>query len=283
MSFAIRPILGFLISALMAAPALANNASVTSATSVMQAPKKDGRRWSGFINSSYSTNMIDYEDGTRGESMDYMARFNLKLNNTFTARVQGGYAQDLKDSQNDSFSNTTFSVNRTPFEVGKRLSMNYRVGMVAPTSKDAQKRQNMITALTAGTTFIVNPDYLISGLDITATLGFNRNFHQYETALDGSVNTEYSSNQGLSFAYSFANGISLSADFVHMNTWSYQRVMRDSFDFSQEIGYEINPTFSIAMGHTNSGSTLKPNGTDSNIDLMDEDTSIVYGSVTVVF
>lgn len=284
MSFCIRPIIGFLVTALMAATALANNnATVTSGTSVIQAPKKEGRRWSGFVNSSYSTNLVDHQDGSRGDYVDYMARFNLKLTNNYSLRVQGGYGQDLKYPENDDFTNTSVTLQRSPFALGKRLLTNWRVGAVAPTSKDAYKRQNMITALSTGGNLIVNPDYLIPGLELVGSLSLTRNFHQYETAINGTVNTQYSSSQGLSVSYSFNSGVSLSASFTHMNTWSYQNVMRDSFDFSQEIAYEINPTFSVAAGHTNSGSTLRANGTDSNVQIYDENNSIIYGSLTVVF
>lgn len=281
---AIRPLIGFVITALMAAPAFANNnASPTSATSIMQAPKKEGRRWSGFINASRSTNLVNHEDGSQTDAVDYLTRLNLKLTNNYSVRVQGGYSQDLKDSENNDFSNTTISLRRSPFDLNNIFKSTYRIGMIAPTSKDAYKRQNLLTGVTVGTDLIINPDRLISGFEIMGSINLTRNIHQYETALDGAVNTQYSSSQVVSMSYSFESGISISADFTHLNTWSYQNVMRDSFDFSQELGYEINPTFSIAAGHSNSGSSLKPNGTDSNVSLMDENSSIIYASGTIVF
>jgi hypothetical protein len=52
---------------------------------------------------------------------------------------------------------------------------------------------------------------------------------------------------------------------------------------SQELGYEISPLFAVAIGHTNAGSSLRPNGNDSNVQLVDENTSLIYGSLTVTF
>lgn len=281
---AIRPLIGLVLTALMAAPVFANNnASVTSPTSVMQAPKKDGRRWSGFISASRSTNLINHEDGTQSDAMDYLARLNLKLTNNFSLRVQGGYSQDMKDAQNDDFSNTSVSLRRSPFDLNNTFKGTYRLGMIAPTSKDAHKRQNLLTGVTVGGDLMINPDRLITGLDIMGGASVTRNIHQYETALDGAVNTQYSSSQMVSVSYSFESGIALSATFTHMNTWSYQDVMRDSFDFSQEIGYDINSSLNIAAGHTNSGSTLRPNGTDSNVKLLDEESSLIYASATFIF
>ncbi len=284
MPFSIRPLIGFLVTAMLAVTAFANNnATVTSGTSVIQPPKKEGRRWSGFVNSSYSTNLIDHQDGSGSDYVYYMARFNLKLTSKYSLSVQGGYGNDLKYPENDDFTNSSVTLQRSPFALGKRFLSNWRVGAVAPTSKEAHKRQNMISGLSTGGNLIINPDYLIAGLEIVGSLSLTRYFHQYETAINGSVNTQYSSSQGLSASYSFKSGVSLSATFTHMNTWSYQNVMRNSFDFSQEIAYEINPTFSVATGHTNSGSTLRANGTDSNIKIYDEESSLIYGSLTVVF
>ena len=260
-----------------------NNAAVNSTTTVTQAPKKQSNIWSGFVSANRSTNLIDHEDGTRFDGMDYTARLNLKFSKNFSARAQTGYSQDLKDSENSDLANTSLTLQRSPFAIHNRLNMNYRVGMVLPTSKESYKRQSLRTALTTGATFIINNKYLIKGLDIVAGLGFTRNFHQYEEAYDGAVNTKMTAVQNLSISYTFPNSVYLSADFSHANSWSYQNTMKDSFSISQEIGVEINRTFSVAAGHSNSGNTLKSNGYDSNVKVFDENSSIVYVSGTMAF
>ncbi|WP_413568608.1 hypothetical protein ACLWBD_13935 [Bdellovibrio sp. HCB117] len=282
MSFAMRPLIGFLTTVLLASQAFAN-ASVTSSTTLVQQPKKQGRMWSGFVNASRSTSPYDFEDGTRQDAMDYMMRLNLKFNDKFSMRVQGGYSQDLKYPENNDFSDTSVSLGRAPMALGKTIMLGYRVATGLPTSKDSHTRQNLIASVSTTVNGMINPDRLISGLDIAGSISAGRNFHQYETALDGRVNTQWTSSQMFSMAYTFTTGISVSAEFLHRNTWSYQNVMRDTFEMTQEIGYEINSTFSIAAGHTNSGSSLKPNGDDSNVQLINENTSLVYASATVVF
>ncbi|WP_295899448.1 hypothetical protein [uncultured Bdellovibrio sp.] len=283
MSFAIRPLLGILATVLLAGPAFANNnASVTSSL-VVQQPKKEGRLWSGYINVGRSASLYDFKDGSRKDGMDYALRFNLKASDNYTVRIQGGYSQDLKYPESDDFSDTSVSVIRSPFEMGSTFLLGYRIGAVVPTSKDSHVRQNLTTSVSTALNVIVNPDRLITGFDVSGSISAARNIHQYETALDGRVNTQYSSNQSLSLSYSWESGVSLSADFLHRNTWSYQNVMRDSFEMSQELGYQFNPTWAFAVGHTNSGSTLKPNGSDSNVQFIDENNSLVYASMTVIF
>ncbi len=284
MSIAIRPMLGIIATVLLASPAFANNnASVTSSTMVVQPTKKEGRIWSGFVNVSRSTSLYDFQDGTRKDGIDYMTRLNLKLSSDYSVRVQGGYSQDLNYPESNDFSDTSVNLQRAPKEVGQTFLIGYRVGTGIPTSKDSHTRQNLLGSLSTGLNVLINPDRLITGLEVAGGLSAGRNFHQYETALDGRVNTQYSSSQTLSLSYSFQSGISLSAEFIHRNTWSYENVMRTSFEMSQELGYQLNPTWALAVGHSNSGSTLKPNGSDSNIQVMDDNNSLVYGSFTAIF
>lgn len=263
-----------------------NNSLVTSSTSLIQQPKKESRRWGGFLSTSRSTNLYDFDDGSKGEGMDHSLRFNFQLNKQFAISATGGYSQDLKYPERDDFSNTSISIARSPFALGKRFLLGYRLGTMIPTSKDSRVRQSLQTALSGGLSLTVNPNYLIRGFSAVGLVTAARNFHQYDTGLDGRVNTQYTSAQTISLAYSFsgfANGLYVSADFAHRNTWSYQNVMRDSFELSQEIGYEFNKTFSLSAGHTNSGATLKPNAQDSNVSLVSDTNSIVYASATVIF
>lgn len=283
MSFAIRPIFGFMTTVLLATFAFANNnASVTSSTTVVQ-PPKEGRIWSGLLNVSRSTSLVDFQDGTRKDGMDYLARLNLKINSDYSMRLSGGYSQDLKYPESDDFADTSLSVLKAPTELGKNFLIAYSVAAGLPTSKDSRTRQSLQGSLSGAVTLLVNPDVLMTGFEASGSLSVGRNFHEMETSLDGKVNTQYSSKQTLSLAYGFASGISLSADFMHRNTWSYQDVMRDTFEMSQELGYQFNSMWAVALGHTNTGSSLKPNGTDSNVQIVDENNSLVYLQVTAIF
>ena len=283
MNLAVRSILGILTVSVLAHPALANyNATATSAYN-MQQPKKEGRRWSLFFNANRSSSLVDFEDGTRKDQNNYLTRFTYKFTETYGMRLQGGYSQDLRYSENNDFSDASISLLRTPGKVSNNILLGYRVSAVAPTSKDSYKRQGLQTALSTALVGMINPDRLIPGLTVNASVSVGRNIHQYETALDGRVNNQYSSAQALSIGYGLKYGLSLSAEFVHKNAWSYQNVMRDSFEMSQELGFQFNPSFAVAIGHTNAGSSLRPNGNDSNVQIIDENTSTLYGSLTATF
>lgn len=282
MTFSMRPIIGFLTTALLAGPAFANTAA-TSSTTATKPIQKTTRMWSGSANISRSSSLYDFGDGSRRDGMDYMANLKLKINDAFSLSAQGGYSQDLKFPESNDFSDTSIGLQRAPREIGKTFLLGYRAGLGIPTSKDSHTRQNLLASASTGINIIINPNRLITGLEIAGSLGVGRNFHQFETALDGKVNTQYSASQSLSLSYGFASGIALAAEFKQKNTWSYQDVMRHSFEMAQEVSYQINPAWAVSGGHSNSGSTLKPNGSDSNIQVIDDNNSVLYIATTALF
>lgn len=273
----LRSILGLLITLSLAAPALANTSSAKKEVNAPVSP------WSGFVNVSRSTSLYDFQDGTRRDGMDYMGRVSYRISEKYSTRAQIGYSQDLVDYENDDFSNLSFNFSRAPVSVGKYLKGGYLLGLGLPTSRDASKFQSLQASLSGGVSGAINPDLLVTGFSISGSAVFVRNFHQYATRADGPVNTEYAANQSLSFAYNFSSGVYISASFAYVSVFSYQNVMRNSFEISQDIGYQVHDHLSLSVGHTNGGSALKANGTDSNIQIMNENDSIVYASATVLF
>lgn len=282
MHLALRPIFGLITAVLLANVAFANG-SVNSSTTSIQRPKKEGRIWSGFFLLSRSTSLYDYQDGSRKDGMDYMLRTNFTLNSNYHIRLQGGYSQDLKYPENNDLSDTSLSLRRNPIPLNSTFLFSYRLSAGLPTSKDSSVRQSLIASAGVGGGLLINPDKLINGLELSLDASFGKNFHQYETALDGRVNTEYSSDQTVTINYSFRSGFYLLTYFTNRNAWSYQNVSKNAFIATQDIGYQFNPTWIFSVGHTNSGSTLKPNGKDTNIALFNDKDSLVYASTIVVF
>lgn len=282
MTFSIRLILG-LITTLLVAGKVYANASVTSSAATVQRPKKEGRAWSGFFNISRSTNLYDFSDGSQRDGMDYMMRLNLQVNDKYTLRAQGGYSQDLNYPESNDISDIALNLIKNTSDWGKYLLGGLRLGLGIPSSKDSHVRQNLYASVTTGMTVIVHPNYLVKGLEIAGILSLGQNFHQYETALDGKVNTQYSTSQALSLGYYFPSGLSISATLAQKNTWSYQNTIRHSFEISEELSYQFNSTLAASLGHSNSGSTLRPNGSDSNLQFFSDDNSIVYASTTLIF
>lgn len=259
------------------------NAGTTTSSSIQSNQKEEVSMISGLFDISRSTSLYDFKDGSRKDGLDYEGRLNIKLTEKYSAHFIGGYSQDLKNAESDDFTDTVISVSNAKTKLGKILMVGYGVSTALPTSKDSYKNKGLLGTLGASLNLGITPDSLISGLGISGAIYLTRSFHEFETGMDGKVNTQYSSKQTLSLEYAFESGFSISGLFVHRNTWSYQNIMRDSFEAGEEIGYQFNPTIAVAVGHANSGASLKPNGTDSNVQLVDENESIAYLSTTLTF
>ena len=148
-------------------------------------------------------------------------------------------------------------------------------------SQLSTKKDNLQTALSAKVGLSLSaPDQ--QGFSGGTSISLGRNFHAYDTDINGNVLNQYSSNQTLSLGYTLENW-SLSVDFINKSRWTYQNSTKSAFELNEELGYSINDNFGVALGHTNAGSTLKDNGTDSNIDLINENTSVIYGSLNMTY
>ena len=259
------------------------NAAINSSTTLVQRPKKDTSIWSGFIVASRSTSLNDYQDGTRSDSMDYTLRVNANLTPIYSLRMDTGFTQNLKDQEGNSMADTLVTFRRAPINLGKTFLFAYNLGGTAPTSKDSSKRQNLQGSARAGVVLAINPDRLVKGFAVAGFATVSRNFHEFETDVTGRVMNQYSGTQALTVSYDFPIGLSLSADFTHMNAISYQGSLKETYQISEDITYQINPMFAASVGHSNSGNALRPNGQDYSYNVYDENSSVVYASVMMIF
>lgn len=259
------------------------NAAINSSTTLVQRPKKDTSIFSGFVVASRSTGLYDFQDGTRSDNMDYTLRANAFLTPNYSLRVDTGFTQDLKDSQKNTMADTLFTFRRSPIKLGRTFLFAYNLGGTAPTSKDSSDRQNMQGSARAGIVLAINPDRLVKGFAMAGAASVSRNFHEYETDVMGKVLNQYSSTQALTVSYDFPIGISISADFTHLNAVSYQGAIKESYEITEDISYQFNSIFSASIGHSNSGNALRPNGQDYSYRVYDENSSVVYASTTLVF
>lgn len=273
-------------------PAGGNNMKKTATkavtTSTVKPQKKPAYapRFSIGFDVTRTTSLIDFQDGTRFDGIDYTLKPAMTLPYGMLLTYIT-YSQNLRDeytkTEND-FGDipVIYSFPSTPIdEEGEyRSKITYSVTAVIPVSQYSTKRDQLQTSISGSIGFAVTP--AVEGFSYNVGLSAGRNFHQYEENINNQVLNQYSSNQTLGAGYSVSDW-SLGVTFINRTRWTYQNNVRSSFEISEEIGYSINDYFSAAIGHSNSGATLKPNGTDSNFDFVNEDTSVVYGTLSVTY
>lgn len=235
---------------------------------------------------SRATSLIDFQDGSRSDSMDYMVNPSLKTSHGTYSTVLA-YSQDLRNEYDKRASDwadvpLSFAFKPTIWKMNDSFNARFSYSLTAtiPNSQTSVKKDQLQTALSGKIGFALTP--ATEGFSVAVGITAGRNFHAYEEDINGSVLNQYSSNQNLSLGYSIGDW-SVSADFINRSRWTYKGNSKSSFEISEEIGYSINDNYSVAIGHTNAGSTLKANGTDSNIDIYNENTSMVYGTLGISY
>lgn len=257
----------------------ANAQTATSTTTVAPAPVSD---YHLNVTLSRSTNLIDFQDGSRGDSMDYAVSPSMRTSYGIYSTAFS-YSQNLRDQYTRAASDwgdipVTFSLKTTPWTwLNRSARISYSFTAVVPLSQYSVKKDQLQTSLSGKVGFSLTP-VEGNGFGFAGGISIGRNIHSYEEDINGNVLNQYSSNQNFGVNYSFDDW-SFGADFVNRTRWTYRNSVKNSFEISEEIGYTINSNISLAIGHTNAGSTLKANGTDSNIDLYNENSSIVYATM----
>ena len=260
----------------------AETLSQTSSMSVKAIP--EDKIVTGSVGIAHSQSMIDHRDGNRGESRSVIMSVNTKTNSQWNIMTRVSFQDNPREvnSLTNGFSDLGFSIGKQPVELADWVKGSYSFSTMLPTSKYSSEFQGLQTSIGANYRFALTPVVLAKGFDFSLSLGASRNFHQYETDKSGRVLNEYSTRETLSGSYSYKN-FTFSADIMLRHGFSYNGRVSQAFEHSQEIGYSITPRWGVSLGHTNSGSWFRPNGQDSNLKLIDENNSIIYGSTSLTF
>lgn len=258
--------------------------SVMSSDRVLKEKEQPSFKVNGSINIARSTSLIDFQDGTRSDSLDIRLVLQGLLLNGHSLSTTLDYSENLQDPEDtnsglfDPIVTYGFKNSQWAWSHPYILSMTPSLTAVIPATERSIKRDQLQGAIAGALTFLVRPDGLTNNFgswSILMGLTAGRNFHTFEEDINGQVLNQYSSNQSFGLGYNFGSW-DLSLNYLHRSRWTYQGNTRDSFELSQEIAYALNENFAVNVGHSNGGSSLKANGYESNLELINENNSIVY-------
>lgn len=266
------------ISAMASTPPASNSTSTTQ----VKTEKASGLNVLGLI--SRSTSLNDFKDGSRTDGLDIIlipsvSAFNGKVSTQFA------YSQNLKDpysqTEND-FADIPiiYAFKPIPSE-WKNTSFVYSLTALIPFSKSSRIKDELQTALSGRVGLVYYPADG-DGFNASAGISLGRNFHRYEEDINGSVLNQFSSIQNLILGYKLSHW-SIGLNFINRSRQTYKGSVKSSFELTESISYSINDNYSLTLGHTNAGSTLKANGVDSNIELINENSSVIYGTLGIFY
>jgi hypothetical protein len=237
-----------------------------------------------------STSLYDLKNGSKYDGMDYLTEFGFatpigafstKLSVTQVLSPTEEDATILNDS-NLTYAYTGIKLKDDPnqFVIGLTPALT----AIIPLSKKAKNIDQLITALIGSVTlgFAAGKNTNLAGLSLGLTLTLGQNFYQKETDVNGSILNKNSSNQIISVAYELSH-FTFSLSYANQVRVPYAGDLRNAYEFSQDIGFKFAKDWVVSIGHTNAGATLKPNGYESNVSIVNEDNSIAYLALSYGF
>lgn len=277
-----------LASVFLASPSFAADVNSSTGKIVMSADRiaqeDKNITFTGSVEVSRSTNLYDYQDGTRGDSLDFRTIFGAAFTNGHALSSVIDYSNDLKDPENtaagliDPSIKYSFKSKNWAWSAPYILTFRPSLSTVLPVTKRSRIRDELQGVLAGGISFGIIPDGIYKSDGVWSVLigvTAGRHFHKFEEDINGKVLNKYSSNQSMDIGYSIAD-FSFSLSYLHRSRWTYQGNVRDSFALSQDITYSMTDNFAVSVGHSNEGAMVKANGYESNLDIIDKNNSSVY-------
>jgi hypothetical protein len=233
-----------------------------------------------LVTGSHSVSLYDYQDGTRKETNDFEFMPSYQWLGNVTS-LYGTFSQDVRDSEKTDIGDLNLIQKIRPFDFS-RIKLIPAVTAVLPEAKESRELYNLEGAFAAKLTAAIQEKLLIPGFSFAVAGSFARNAHRYETAMDGSQNSQYTSRQSVYSGYEYKL-LTINVEFHHINKWTYAGGMKESFEHTEEVGVNAGDHYNFALGHTNAGTALKANARDSNIQLVDDNNSLVYAKVSMKY
>lgn len=194
-----------------------------------------------------------------------------------------GVDKDLTNEREQALTDTTVSVRKKLFSLGKYSSVSGMSSVILPTSEDSRDTNRMYAG------FVFSPsisfDLKMIGLKYVnfkyAIIG-SQYFHEYTRNINNRANTEKRLSNSFSLSYSPFEFLNISSGFSINQKWNYEGNSNGpSYGSNFTIVGTVSNNFEVATGISTSGSMYKANGRDSNVKLYDTTSTTAFLSLTV--
>ena len=271
------------------APQLISIVSTDTQTSTLgftpEVMKPVEKKWGVSSSMTYTRLMVDQQDGSMAAYMDFTAGGSYKFDSVkLTATLLASRDMIAEETTADDFL-IGASLNST-----KLFNENLTITPFS-TIGPAVAKSDQFASLKAKTKFglkmALNSEKLGMGkFGIDGSVDVRKNFHEYTSARDGKINTEWSSLQVVGANYGFTEKLSVAMNLIHFNSWSYNGIQAEYFSHSQELSYAMTKSLNISGGHQMGYpfvTAFKANGTDRNFDLFNDKDSYIFAALSVSY
>lgn len=271
----------------IAQPAPSNTlAAPAAATSTAAAPEKKEEapsvKYSMMFDTSYSMQAKQQPDGSRAEENSFTFMPGMSYGE-YRASAVLIYSQDLADSAKSAgFYDPSFSLSKKSWKLGEYFSLGPSLSLALPMSDNSKNNVGLLYNIGGALSLSLNTKAL--GMDswsISTSLGYNRNFTNYDTNASGSPNTAHRIRQRYNVGYQFTDKLSLSTRFQFDSSYTVNGVVKNAFLHYQTLGYDITDNISMSLGHANSNALLKADTYENNLKFFDDESSTYSVGVSV--
>jgi hypothetical protein len=194
-----------------------------------------------------------------------------KISNSLTAISELSAYKDLKGDQPSGLGIWLAGLSRSQ-KLQKNL--NWTQGLIAllPTDSKLREDTSYNGSLLASTGLVFSELFFESSASIKLT--YKRNLHEYSQTNTGKANIRESLGGSLTEKLNFMSVLGYTTAFSYINNQSF------SFMTSIGLSYQAQKKTSLHLAVSNEGNALKPNGTDSNIEFFNNQSSILKFGLT---
>jgi hypothetical protein len=213
-----------------------------------------------------------------------MPSYKLSEKNNLVGMVQ--MAKDLTGYREESLDSSSISWAHSLGNFGPKEMFSHAVigRFYLPINSESRAESTLITK--AHTQLNTNADLSKVGLkksSFTHQVSLAKSFHHYKTSFSGKINNEYSFVNKFIYSYSLLEKIGLSTVFALVENFNYAKKRSETYAFDLSASYDLNSNSAISFGISTNGSTFKSNGVDSNVELIDSESSEIYSSLSYQF
>jgi hypothetical protein len=226
-----------------------------------------------------------YETGAR--EYDAKGRLTIapsyKFSDNYRATVSASLLQDFEGGREGLLSNAKATVTHLPIKISQDSMIIPVAGLRLPTNVKDRKDNSFVTAALVEASLLTNWTIKNVPFSTIYAVYLTKNFHEFERGRAGNDNTDYSIINYAGIEKYITRKLSILID----GDYSYGRTYRGNpkklFSVGQSLTYEFSNDLSVTVGHSNGGNAFQANGTDYDVQVFDENRSIVYANVRAVY
>lgn len=180
---------------------------------------------------------------------------------------------------NSGFDNTPISL-AYRMALTPKIAWTNSVAVILPTNRQLQDETTYQGAGKVGTNISFSDLFLDSTLSYGVS--FTRNVHELQQTNVGGFNVRENVTQAINHSLPLGRDWSFDTSFVYTYGWTYLDDSRSKFYAGVNLNWNFVKDWTASLGTSNEGNALKPNGSDSNIEFYNDNSSVVKFSLTYV-